>query len=252
MISYVPMRLAASAHRRSHAKIAVKNRRAAANIFWRFLAANFAGAPARLLNFCAVALAYPGAAGPRELFFYGRESTINVCRTSGGAFATEVSFEGVGNFRRRSPRRWCARRNGRCFNSRSYGVVRWPRPISVDVIDPKFATVSEDHALGNRYLSNFRGRDFAPALPHGSLCRLDNEIAAHKQSRPHHGRLDPIVASPPRRNQVAAVPSIILAACVRSPGAVLRHLINDPPARRRVQWLRPHDPCLPDVRRRFR
>src|SRR6516162_7210783 len=170
--------------RRSHAKIAVKNRRAAANIFWRFLAAIFAGTPARLRNFCTVDLAYLAAAGPRELFFYGGDRTIHVCRTSGGAFATEVSFEGVGYPPPRSSRRWCGGRNGRCFNGRGYGIVRWPRPNSVDVLDPKFdvdngATVSDDHALGSRYLTNFRGRDFAPALPHRTLCRLNNEIAAH-------------------------------------------------------------------------
>src|SRR5215472_14925461 len=62
----------------------------------------------------------------------------------------------------------------------------FPLPNSVDVLDPKFdvdngATVSGDHALGNRYLSNFRGRNFAPSLPRGTLRRLDKEVTDHSK-----------------------------------------------------------------------
>jgi hypothetical protein len=46
--------------------------------FSAILAAIFAGTPARLLNFCAVNLAYQPAASPPELLFYERDRTIHV------------------------------------------------------------------------------------------------------------------------------------------------------------------------------
>jgi len=51
------MRLAALAQEEPHAKIAVKNRLAAANIFWRFLAAIFSGSAREATELLPVGLA---------------------------------------------------------------------------------------------------------------------------------------------------------------------------------------------------
>jgi hypothetical protein len=64
-------------------------------------------------------------------------------------------------------------------------VIGRSRPNSVDVRDPKFdvdkgAPVSENHALANWHLANFRGRDLALPFYDQTPCRFDNQIAGHR------------------------------------------------------------------------